>query len=106
MSEVVQRTAKVAIIKPLNCDWGTLSRVLHSVKKACIFSANWTVTSLLAQDRKAFTCGKFSSTGDFQFPHKGISKKTKKPKLDIPNIEEEKGKEKMSSGIINKKIKV
>lgn len=101
--DVVQRTAKVAIIKPLNCDWDTAGRALRSVRKACIFAANWTVTSLLAQDRKAFTCGYFSPTGEFVLPTKGINRKTKKPKLNIPPLEEVKG-ENSDYNLLRKRI--
>lgn len=91
----VQRTAKIAIVEPLNCDYKTMEKVLRSVQKACLFAANWTITSLVAQDRKAWTCGHFSPEGEFKLPEKSKRKKSKssKTRWDIPAIEDGEGKD-------------
>ncbi len=88
----VQRVAKLQLVLPLNCDWDTAGRALRAVRKACTFAANWEITSLLARDRGAFSCGTFSPEGEFVLPtRKKKNKKDKRGKLDIPKLAEAKG---------------
>lgn len=72
--DVVQRLAKIEIVKPLNCSWKTAGDVLRSVESACINMANLTVTSCLSRDREAFASIIYDTDGKRKMPVKSTKK--------------------------------
>lgn len=77
--QLIQRTLRVAIIKPLNCTWDQAGNALRYAKNACIASSNLT-TSLLLRADDAFSTVALDKQG-LQLPEK-------KGKLNLPSVKD------------------